>query len=316
MSIFIKKLLFFSLIIGILSFSGDYIISQGLRTSGLRAFCVWSDIYNGDIDADAVILGNSRAWSQYNPHILDSIVGLNFYNLGIDAHGIIYHIIRYKTLIRYNPKPKYIIQNVDFITFRVNESGYEREQFFPYFFDDTLISMVAIDKKYSFVDRKIPIVRYFGYRSAIYIGFRSFFGYRDFSDGNLYKGFRANNNYWDGNKLNEIQPNQSFGLEKADEAFIIFESFLKECRKENIKVVMVQSPIYIEAKNKVKEIDKTSEKLAYLALKYNIEFIDYTNDSICSDTSYFKNAIHLNKKGSKLFSEKLACDLKDIIFIE
>ncbi|GHV09600.1 hypothetical protein FACS1894162_0470 [Bacteroidia bacterium] len=47
------------------------------------------------------------------------------------------------------------------------------------------------------------------------------------------------------------------------------------------------------------------------AEKYDIPFLDYTHDPICYDTTYFYNAMHLNKKGAELFSLKLANDIKE-----
>ena len=41
-----------------------------------------------------------------------------------------------------------------------------------------------------------------------------------------------------------------------------------------------------------------------------IPILDYTHMSLCEDTSYFYNAMHLNKKGSDIFSDSLANDIK------
>ena len=47
-----------------------------------------------------------------------------------------------------------------------------------------------------------------------------------------------------------------------------------------------------------------------IADKYGIPILDYMTMSLCKDTTYFYNAMHLNKKGSEIFSDSLAHDLK------
>jgi tRNA A22 N-methylase len=57
--------------------------------------------------------------------------------------------------------------------------------------------------------------------------------------------------------------------------------------------------------------------------KYNIPFLDYSDDEICYKKEYFYNASHLNKTGSDLFMQKFIRDLRysdqiyrDSLFIE
>ena len=47
-----------------------------------------------------------------------------------------------------------------------------------------------------------------------------------------------------------------------------------------------------------------------IAKAFDIPVLDYSNMEICSDSTYFYNAMHLNKKGSKLFSDSLANDIR------
>ena len=46
------------------------------------------------------------------------------------------------------------------------------------------------------------------------------------------------------------------------------------------------------------------------AKKYDLIFLDYSNDPISYNKSLFYNANHLNAKGSEIFTRKLALDIK------
>ena len=50
-----------------------------------------------------------------------------------------------------------------------------------------------------------------------------------------------------------------------------------------------------------------------LAKKYDIIFLDYSNSEFTMQKELFYNATHLNKKGSELFSKKLALDIKPFL---
>lgn len=307
---FISICFIFVLIVWVGAYSLDKIISQGLRKSDIRKFQAWNDIFASNIKSNAVIVGSSRAWCQYSPQILDSIVGLDFYNLGIDGHKVDYQLIRYNTYRRFCPKPKYIIHNVEFSTLGLTKDGYDREQFFPYIFDDSLLNVVSDVKKINFLERNLPLFRYFGYRKVFESGIKSFFGKKDLFDGGLVKGYRGNTYPWDGSELNKIQTIQ---YEKNPVAIKIFDNYLQKSKAERIKVILVFAPVYIEAANKIVDPKGLYSLYKNLAEKYNFTILDFTNDSISLDKGNFYNATHLNKKGAEKFSVKLAHKLDLLI---
>ena len=73
---------------------------------------------------------------------------------------------------------------------------------------------------------------------------------------------------------------------------------------------IVYTPVHIDGQKFVTNRDELIETYNNYSSKYSIRFYDYSKDSICLDRSYFYNSTHLNKKGSEIFSKKLANDLK------
>ena len=118
-------------VIGLVLFLGawglDAFMTNRLFRSNARMFNTYNAIFSDTLQSDAVILGSSRGQVQYSPAILDSILGFNCYNLSVDGRCIDAEIVMYNIYRRHAPKPKLIIQNIDFGTLQ-RSNGYEREQ--------------------------------------------------------------------------------------------------------------------------------------------------------------------------------------------
>ena len=257
----------------------DWMVSSGLRKTDIRRYAVWNDIYGGEINADLVVLGNSQAWGSYNTFIMDSMLGLNTYNLGIDGHTLRYQLIRYETYRRFNPQPKVILLNVCFFgTFSIMaDEAYDREQFFPYINDETLISQVAEAKHITWLDRHLPLYRYFGYREDFENGVSAFWGNSDFQDGGMHKGFRGNDNSWSSEGIPE-------------------------------KVCDSIDPI-LEHVGNLRESDSIFETVAG---RYNMPILDFYHSDISRDSTNYYNYSHLNSKGAELFTIELCRKLDSI----
>lgn len=307
---FLQKIAVFTLIVLFFATIIDVVISKGLRKTDIRMYQAWNDIYSFNIDADLIVMGSSRAWAQYNTYILDSVLQLNTYNIGIDGHPFDFQYVKYKTFRRYNKKPKYIVQNIDLSALNRTLDGYEREQFFPYIMDRELISEIKKVKKINWFERHMPLQRYYGYRELVENGFLAYWGKQVFFDGGMHKGFRGNNYQWDRSKLDSLKFVQ---FEVDDHTLELFEEYLETARQENITVILVSAPVYYEAMEKLTNRSEMEQLYQDIAHKYDALLLDYTNDPICFDTIYFYNAMHLNTYGAEKFTEKLAEDLSKLL---
>ena len=290
-----------------LAFVADFVISKKLRKSKTKILISWNDIYSNSLQTDVVIMGSSRAWAQINPQILDSILGIDSYNLGIDGGLINWQIIKYDAYRRYNKKPKLIIQNIDHNT--IDKSpGYEREQFFPYFFDDSLRTAISEYEKFGILEKYLPLYRYIGYNDWLKVEF----GIKKawYINKEIIKGYFAFNiRNFDRTELDKLTV-----LEYAQEShsLSIFDNYLAKAYSEGIQVIFVYAPIYIEATEKIQNIEGMYQMYDSIARKYDIPILDYNFDPISYDTTYFYIATHLNKKGAEFFSAKLAHDIDSL----
>lgn len=273
-------------------------------------FQSWKEISDGKINADIIINGNSRALSHFNPKILDSVLNKKTYNLGIGGHPFNVQDMKYRFYLTHNSQPRFIIQNVDFGTL-VKKSilGHEREQVFPYF-NDKFLRKELTSFGFNKTDIYAPIVRYIGYQMVIKNGLLEFFRVKHYKNRYSYKGFSPEKGGWNPSELNKIKTIE-FQLDR--QTHDLFELYLKNCSKNKIRVILVNSPVYHGAMAKVKNKAQMNTYFQNIAKKYGHIYLDYTSDSICLDTTNFTVAVHLNEKGANIFSTNFAKDITTIV---
>ena len=296
-----------------LAFLGmDTLITNNLHHSEARMFRNWNEVFYDTTHYDLLISGSSRAWVFYNPMILDSALNVNTYNLGLDGHGITTQVARYHAYRTTHPKPKCIVQTIDFFTLQPSNK-FEREQFLPYLMFDGLFDEIDEEEGFSYIDKYVPFVRYIGYRDVIFEGIGLSNDIVRYSD--LYKGFATSDACWDPSIPYTTDSLMFMCEEKPKE---VFESFIKELRENNIEVVLAYGPIYRGRMDK-EPSEEEKKMYAYFwdcAERYGCHILNYLWDDICASTEYFYNATHVNAKGSKIVSEKLAHDLNSLNVIK
>ena len=303
---FFKILVCFSFVLLIASTIADFIITSGLRKSDLRKYVVWNEIFQGGIDADVLILGSSRAWCAYNTRIVDSMLQCNSYNLGLDGHTLEYQILRYNTYCRFNKKPRMVILNVDFYSTlgATSDAQYEREQFFPYILDDSLMTVIAGQKHLTLFDRYVPLYRYIGYRDDCEIGILSFLGVAKSNDGGLYKGYRGND--WNWREPSDVSTIHKLEYEDAS----LLDDFISNLVGDGIEVIMVKQPFHDWMYEHYDGEEIIDEEFQDIATQYGILLLDYYHGEISHDTLYFYNPSHLNKLGGDIFTRDMCIDIK------
>lgn len=289
----------FAAVLLVFALVADIYVSDSLRHSKERKYAAWNGIYNDTVCYDLVINGSSRAWVQYDPHILDSILHLNTYNLGIDGSGINRQMTKYRKYCELNGQPKCLLQNIDIFTIS-STFGYEREQFFPYFFYDRDLMRQADEyEHFTFAEKYIPYYRYMGL-DMLHL------------DDGLYKGYCGQEKVWDGTMFSQMDTVQ---VSSDADMLRLFDAFLTEQARLGTQVVLVYSPIYHGVIDKCPDIDRMYTMYDTLAAKHHLTILNYMEMPLCTDTTYFYNATHLNRQGADIFTTRLAQDIDSIWII-
>lgn len=311
---FIKKTITFLLILFIISFALQTVIDEGLKKS---YYCPnykeWYDIFHSRIKSDIVISGSSRAWNHISPKFIESNLGMSTYNLGIDGRDFIIQYCRYKIYEKYSKKkPKYILQ-VEGLGSTIRNKLTMLEQFIPYLNNPEIKKTTSFYTVFDFKDYYIPLFKYIHEKDIALYGLRNIFN-KDVLDNGRYKGFMAFDKKWDSAFYNFKAANP-LGIRMRIDPLIykLFDDFLTNCKKNNIKIILIYTPENIQAQRLCLNRDTVIQLYRDFSKKYNFPFLDYSNDSICYKTKYFFNSQHLNKEGVEIFNKHLVSDLRKII---
>lgn len=282
----------------------DLGISKVLSDNKARMFVGWNIILKEHIDADLTILGSSRAWVHYDPYILDSILHINSYNLGIDGAHFLKQRMKYNIYKQYQELPQVVILNIDYLFSLEEETDYEREQLFPFFlYPSWRREIYNIRPSYSFSELNIPLFRYINSGGVSY--FLHFIGEHN----NLYKGYEGQELIWDGTNLRK----ESLRHVAYDEYVLqSLEQFVKEVKQDHVTLLFCFAPVYVGCTETVDNFKEIMDIYMDLSKKYDVPILDYTFSTLSQDTTYFYNATHMNKQGAELFSIQLAHDLDSL----
>ena len=312
---FLYHIVYFAVPVLLLAYPADLFLGKYLKTSHPYndEFPIWNDIYGGKVNADVLIYGSSTAWVQVNAQMLGDSLHTSVYNLGMDGHNFWMQYLRHASLLRYNKPPRVIIQTLDIFTLQKRHNLYNPDQFLPYMFlNGDLQKSTANYEGYKPVDFAVPLVRYYGKRKAITTAMRLSVS----PSGELpnrVAGFQSQNKPWT-NDFTSAKLRMPAYVAKLDTASIIlFDRYLAECSERNIKMVFVYSPEYIDGQQFISNREEVIALYEAFSKKYSIPFYNYSDDAITRDRSCYFNTLHLNKKGSTLFTNKLICDLEDLL---
>lgn len=284
------------------------ITDRGLRKTRYENFGEWNDIFGQKIHPDILIHGSSRAWVQYNTAIIDSVLSVDSYNMGMDGTPFDGQFLRFKACLTCGIIPKMIIQNVDWETIKRSTPPYQAYQLLPYLhhleFGKDIIEMDMLSP----YDVYVPFVKYSGHLKAIGVGWIEAFGIKHLDSGK-HKGYKGTDSRWDGSNFEQLKRKKMRTFEPDKEVEKMFFEFLITCKKLNIEVVLVYSPPYYKL-NDYMDTDKITSYYHTIAEKYHIRFLDFSKDAVSLDINNYYNATHLNRTGSAKFTQALVESLK------
>lgn len=309
---FILKISLFSTIVFLLFLGLEFMITEGLKKSKNYHFADWNALFEGKINADIIINGSSKAFVQVSTVIIDSTLKVNSYNLGINGHDFYMQNSKYFVYTKYNSTPKLVVQVIGNGSLKKRADLYQLDQFLPYINEPVIKEVTQDYIGLTSFDYYLPFVRYFGSKTTINEGLRTFFEcFEKENDPHRYKGYRPNSSAWDGSfeRFVKYSP-EGRTIHLTDTSIQLFKQFLSYHQKEGIPVVLVYPPTYYESQKYINNRAEIIDLYVSIAQEYNIPLLDYSQLPITKDKAYFYNSQHLNQKGAEIFSKNLALDLQ------
>ncbi len=296
------------LVVGLLVFL-DYFVSKGLKHKEDFRFQVWTDITDGNIDADLIFMGNSRAAMHLDCAVFDSILHCNSYNLGMEAYSFDVQWLRLKTYLEYCAIPKVVICNMDYSTFGTSVFSANKEQILPYFDNPYLRTQLT---KYGFtdVDLYMPFYRYIGFTQETYWGLIEGLEIKDFPGSKAYKGYTPRP------KLGFSNDRMGMGTVAciSEQSLNDFREMVTWCKKNDVQLILVGMPFYDYAnmKKSVGGYDIYQRTVDNLINEYDLPLLDYSSDMRYQNRDYYNDPSHMHADAARLFSIELACDLESL----
>lgn len=244
------------------------------------------------LQPDILILGSSRAHHHYDDKQMSDSLGVAVFNAGVDGNGIVSMYGLFK-MVTARHLPKLIIYDV--------EPAFD---ICKYSDDDNNRRYLQLLKPY-FHENDIPeIFQSLGWQERV----KNYSGiYRYNTDFlNVFKNYITKSPISqyryapiDG-EMKEYSKSKKESSSKVDSLKMYYlDKFAQEATGLGIKVIFVYSPKYGTG------VEETSDIIGQISLKYGLEFLDYHNDSTFQKFEYFKEPMHLNDRGAKIFTETI-----------
>lgn len=291
----------------------DIIVTNGLRKSRMIIFENLTKLVHGEINADLIINGSSKAYVQISPMIIDSCLQLNSFNLGLDGTPFIPQKMQFELYEKFNTKPRIVIQIVSNHTFQgIRRDFKDHIKFAPYLNYDLVKETMKLYNGFSLLDYYLPLIRYAGQPIEIMEGILCEFKVHLFPSP-LQKGYLANDMVWDKSfEEFKIKYKDGYPVSLDEISCNYFEEYMKNCQEEGIELYLVYPPMYYESVEYIKNREKLIDYYERVSLKYDATFLNFSVCELSFAKEYFYNSQHLNKKGSEIFTKELCDKLKEI----
>jgi hypothetical protein len=297
-----KKVLFFSILFGILVFMNFWMDRELNPHYPLQ----YGEVFNPKVNANVIIMGASNTAHGVNPKYLEE-GQLKIYNFSMDGAGPSFNLKWYKRIFQpYYPKPSCVIYGIHWGMFddRVASRKFEQDsKYFPYRF--LLSEFRRFQELKTLILNRFALIRerkkfteqlFRGTREVVILS-------------KYYNGFIPYERKGGLDKKRDMTPKNS------EAEIMAFEELLDEFEKSKIEVIFVQVPGYLPARDGL-NIEESMKLINEIAEKRRILFLDYETKrmtDINTDPSMFSDWIHLNEKGSDAFSKLLKSDLESLL---
>lgn len=311
MKLFITKVLLYAVASFFLAAAMDKAICSGLLKMDDYRFQDYAAMLKGGMENDILIMGDSRGKSHYDTALIDSLENVSSFCIGAGGYPLDVQLMKYHLYREHNQKPSLIVQDIDYSCFRNLTDirhQHQSEQFFPLVYDRMMRGELK-NLGYGFGELNIPMFRMYGYQQVIKNGLLEAMHLKHYVSRPAYKGHRPEYGLWDDSELRKmsidtIRPNPSVVLH--------FEEYLEQCKADSINVVLVYSPMYYEARQKLIGLDSLRTYFANTAERLGIKYLDFLDTPITLDSNNFVVAVHMNPTTTKEFTKLFCTDLDSL----
>lgn len=248
-------------------------------------------------DYDAYIFGSSRASRHYDPMLISQRLGLSCFNAGCDRKNATYQYGLLQLLLK-SHVPKLIIYEIGDLSESLNGGTID---LYPYYYQNSFIRQLLNQRDY-WAKSKFLFPLY-SYNLKVFTVAKGFI----LSTPPFETGFRPKEGRMHPGEVRRIKKTANIVSpeEPIDyKALENFKNFVRICNENKIELIFCHSPSYAPSQapglEKIKAIAATIDAPIYLYGEH---------ESFMYQPELFKDAIHLNREGAKLFTKLLIEDI-------
>jgi|GEM_PF-808908 len=301
------RLMSFFFVLAVIAVVLNWLFNFGLRRIKTSEFGASNLIISGQVNAQIVINGSSRALVHYDPRIIGRITGESTYNLGRNAAQTDMQLAFLKTYLRHNVKPLRILQNLDPYSFVLTREVYDPAQYLPYLNEPTLYEPLRKINPAAWKWKYIPLYGYavedmnFTWIKAL----KGVVGLNPRED--YFLGYNPRDLQWTGDfERFQAQHTNGVRLNVESEGVQLLVELVETCQNDGIQVILVLSPEYIGSQTMSRNREEVVGRFQKIAEQFRTPFWDYSQSDICRNQSLFYNSQHMNRAGAELFSAEIA----------
>ncbi|MDZ4665607.1 MAG: hypothetical protein SGJ15_12060 [Bacteroidota bacterium] len=299
----IKKALIYVVCFTIGLYALRYLHWKGLLTQKQGYYAKYRTAFLEKNDFDVLFLGSSRVAMHYNTALFDSLTGSNSFNLSLSGATPRVSLAVLKAYLQNSALPKCILLETDLHNVNVDGDIMEFNNYFPFFKNKTLLD--EFDK----IDPRMKYFYYNAFYSWPYTGYRnlntslhSWLGINGKIDDRFYKGY-VRNDYENGSCLKLAKP-YTAGFTAMNGK--CFQEIITFCKQNNIQLILVSSPMF--AGGKIDLLNK--QQIVTIVDAYaeinELQHWNLSSTPYCNQRGLFIDHFHMNYKGARLFTSKLA----------
>ena len=310
----LRRLVCFFGLLAAVALGLNALITVGLRRVKTGQYGVSNRIMRGQINAQIVISGSSRALSGFDPRVIEATTGLSAYNIGRNGSQTDMQLAVLRAYLEHNRKPEIVIQSLDSFSFEATREVYNPAQYVPYLYDEELWRPLRQINPGIWKSRYIPLYGYVvdDMSMSWMLGLRALSGWSPHED--FFLGFNPRSLKW----TDEFK---SFRAANPDgvnwpidpEGRQSLEELVRVCQERGIQLIFVYPPEYSEMQGLTRNRNEVFDDFRELSAKYDVPFWDYSDWRYAGDTEYFQNSQHVNEDGAEVFSADLANRLREYL---
>lgn len=256
---------------------------------------------------DTLVIGSSHALRSIKPTVLNEKLNTKAYNLSSPLMSMYGRYVMLEKEINRNPiKTVYLEISYNALTLDRKTLGLEGDLYVLGRFDNVF-------ERINFFTNAFPPDEYRKVLSDIIVRSKNSFSihntieqYKTFG----YLSMPSNNQLLSDEVKEKVKNTKVLDTKIKEESLYYFDKIIKLCKKNNIRVIFVVTPVTERMILEYSNLDDIFSQYIDLAKKYNCEYYDFNLDKhrkkLYSEETSFYDITHMSDSGAEIFSNRLA----------